>query len=806
IRLISITITLNRKKKHIESAHNIFNKSIILTKFMDSNLTPTTDLCDMRLYMLKKYDLRLRGSQVTMENPPNDVPLKRNSTDVGWEYGVLCDPISPDKVKCILCGKEFSGGVFRLKEHIAGQKGNVSSCPASSKEDKEKCLKAINDVKERKSQKRKHEAALRAEVNIDKDINTDDLEGELGTLKPPHFQGPIDKFATCINPEASLATQKRQQSIHDAISKERTHVVRQYCSRWIYEASIPFHAIDNEPFQLFCEALGQFGPVWVPPSQYQLREPLLNEEYIRTQKKLKILEEEWDREGCSVMTDGWSDMKRRSIMNLCVNSRGGTCFLSSKDASKDSHTGQYIFNYIDKCIEDIGAEKIVQVVTDNATNNVAAAKLLKEKRPSIFWTGCAAHTLDLMLEGISKLQHFAKVIDQAKAVTVYVYAHHKTLSMMRAYTKKRDIVRPGATRFATCFLTLHSLYEKKAQLKAMFSSDEWHECVHSKSVKGKNVFGIVMSFGFWNAVMGVLKVFSPLVTVLRLADGEKIPSMGFIYGEILEAKKSIIEAADNLEKNYKPVFQIIDEKMKGRLDSPLHIAAYFLNPFYFYKDPNIQFDRDIVEGFLTCVETFYHGHFDKQNKVVNHELGLYKNKTGSFGRTLALKGCETKDDKFDLGNWWSTYGCGAPNLQRLATRIFALTSSSSGCERNWSSFEGIHTKKRNRLDVNRLNNIVYVQFNARLFNKHKKIREKNCDVIFEDGNEDTNMKTMPLIIFWPNKLQGYHVKIKHIKKSTIHDYLIFGEEKDEDFDKVSFMAHRNIIILVREDTETIRLM
>ncbi|CAN7104012.1 unnamed protein product [Brassica rapa subsp. narinosa] len=474
-----------------------------------------------------------------MNNPPTDAAppsLKRNSNDVGWEFGVLCDPRNSDKVKCKLCGKQFSGGVFRMKEHIAHVKGNVSPCPVSSKADQEKCKQAILDAKEKKNLKRKHDQALRAEVNIYKDINTEELEKELGTLKSPHFQGPIDQYATSINPEASLAAQTRQQSIHDAISKEKTHAVRQYCSRWIYEANIAFNAIDNDSFRMFCEALGQFGPGWVPPSQYQLREPLLNEEQQRTKEKLKSLEEEWDKEGCSVMTDAWTDMKRRSIMNLCVNSRGGTCFLSSKDTSKDSHTGEYIFKYIDQWIEDIGAEKIVQVVTDNATNNVAAAKMLKQKRPRIFWTGCAAHTLDLMLEAISKLPGIAKIIDQAKAVTIFVYAHHTTLSMMRTYTKKRDIVRPGATRFATCFLTLQSLYEKKAQLMSMFGSDEWHDCKHSKC---------------------------------------------------------------------------------------------------------------IMDGFIACAETFYHGDFEKQDKVVNHEINFYKNKSGSFGRPLALKGCEIKNDKFD---------------------------------------------------------------------------------------------------------------------------------------------------------------
>lgn len=60
--------------------------------------------------------------------------------------------------------------------------------------------------------------------------------------------------------------------------------------------------------------------------------------------------------------------------------------------------------------------------------------MLKEERPNIFWTGCAAHTIDLMLEGISKLPKFAKIIDQAKALTIFIYAHHKTLAMMRSHT------------------------------------------------------------------------------------------------------------------------------------------------------------------------------------------------------------------------------------------------------------------------------------------------------------------------------------------------------------------------------------
>ncbi|KZV55104.1 hypothetical protein F511_07490 [Dorcoceras hygrometricum] len=54
------------------------------------------------------------------------------------------------------------------------------------------------------------------------------------------------------------------------------------------------------------------------------------------------------------------------------------------------------------------------------------------------------------------------------------------------------------------------------------------------------------------------------------------------------------------------------------------------------------------------------------------------------------------------------------NIQSLAIKILSQTSSSSGCERNWSVFERIHTKKRNRLEHQILNDLVFVHYNLRL--------------------------------------------------------------------------------------------
>lgn len=67
---------------------------------------------------------------------------KRDSDNIGWDYGTIVDPPNKDRVKCILCGKEMSGGIYRIKHHIGHIRGNVSKCPKSTKEDKKKCANA----------------------------------------------------------------------------------------------------------------------------------------------------------------------------------------------------------------------------------------------------------------------------------------------------------------------------------------------------------------------------------------------------------------------------------------------------------------------------------------------------------------------------------------------------------------------------------------------------------------------------------------------------------------------------------------
>jgi hypothetical protein len=65
----------------------------------------------------------------------------------------------------------------------------------------------------------------------------------------------------------------------------------------------------------------------------------------------------WKKFECTIMTDGWTDQRRRTIINCLVNSPKGT-FLKSIDASAISKTADKVFKMMDDIVEEMGEEML----------------------------------------------------------------------------------------------------------------------------------------------------------------------------------------------------------------------------------------------------------------------------------------------------------------------------------------------------------------------------------------------------------------------------------------------------------------
>jgi hypothetical protein len=102
----------------------------------------------------------------------------------------------------------------------------------------------------------------------------------------------------------------------------------------------------------------------------------------------------------SIVSDGWSDAQRLPLLNFLAVTEDGSMFLKEINTERISKTKDYISDKILAIIDEVRAQNVVQMITDNALNYRAAGIIIEQKHPHIFWTPCVVHTLDLGLKNI----------------------------------------------------------------------------------------------------------------------------------------------------------------------------------------------------------------------------------------------------------------------------------------------------------------------------------------------------------------------------------------------------------------------
>jgi hypothetical protein len=249
------------------------------------------------------------------------------------------------------------------------------------------CLETPDDVKKQLREADKNKKAAKAAMADEVNENADDIADlqeisrirsgkrpvESGSMPAAQkkTKGPLDALYY-QKPEDTIEKGK-QTSIND-IDKEARAKVCQYIARFFYRNGIAFNVAHSKSFKMMVEAIGNYGPHLKPPSYHELRVPMLKEELKYTNEMLEDNRKEVAKYGCSIMADGWTDTKGRTLINFLVNSPAGTMFVKSVDASAYMKTGQKVYELLDSFVEEVGEKNVVQLVTDNGSNYVLAGK------------------------------------------------------------------------------------------------------------------------------------------------------------------------------------------------------------------------------------------------------------------------------------------------------------------------------------------------------------------------------------------------------------------------------------------------
>ncbi|KAL4652193.1 hypothetical protein ACB092_01G215900 [Castanea dentata] len=388
--------------------------------------------------------------------------------------------------------------------------------------------------------------------------------------------------------------------------------------------AIPFHLVKSPLFKEVMDSIANYGKGLKLPTYHATRVTFLKKEVENMHFTLDKYKNEWKKKTvCTLMSDGWTDNRERSITNFLVNSLKGAFFLKSIDASDISKNAENLSQLLDSLVQ------------------------------KIFWNPCVAHCIDLMLHDI------------AKKITVFIYCHIWVLDLMRKYTKRKGI---GKT----------SPYAKKSD--------------------GINVqLNILSDPKFWSAIKFCLKCVIPLVKVLRLVDGDAKLATSYIYEAMDSTKEQIRKKFNDVQRRYRPMLRIIETRWKLQHCRPLHVATYFLN-----SNEEVRVGLyEVIERM--CPTTLERCRIDLQLEKFDKAKGLFGKEIVIFTRT-----------KKQPALWWGSYRVHCKELQNLAICVLSLTCSATGCERNWSTFDHVHTKKRNCLEQQRVNVLVFVNYNINL--------------------------------------------------------------------------------------------
>ena len=136
-------------------------------------------------------------------------------------------------------------------------------------------------------------------------------------------------------------------------------------------------------------------------SNYEkVRTELLKNEKDLVEDVLSPIRSSWSSSGVTIVSDGWTHTRRRPLINIIATSPKGAMFLKAKDCSGEVKDAQFIVDVIIKSIEQVGPNRVVQVITDNAPVCKAVGLIIEGRYDHIFWTPCIVHNLNLILEEI----------------------------------------------------------------------------------------------------------------------------------------------------------------------------------------------------------------------------------------------------------------------------------------------------------------------------------------------------------------------------------------------------------------------
>nr|KAJ0214584.1 hypothetical protein LSAT_V11C400227280 [Lactuca sativa] len=253
-----------------------------------------------------------------------------------------------------------------------------------------------------------------------------------------------------------------------------------------------------------------------PPQtlNFPTRTVLLDECMRDVEKDLTQVKDTWYTQGVSIVSDGWSNVKHKPLINVLAVNAQGAMFIYADDFS------------------GVGSSNVLQVVTDNAANCKAVGREVEKVYKHVFWSPCCVHTLNLIFKDLSnEFFWLNNTYKRGKIIVKYFLNHTQVLSIFREKFTL-ELLRVAKTRFASHYILLKRIKDCREALATTIVLNSWREWLkngdESTKVLGLKVADTIKDDLFWEDVDNVLAITKPIFLLIKFCDGEG-PKMGEIY-------------------------------------------------------------------------------------------------------------------------------------------------------------------------------------------------------------------------------------------------------------------------------------
>lgn len=106
---------------------------------------------------------------------------------------------------------------------------------------------------------------------------------------------------------------------------------------------------------------------------------------------------------------------------------------------------------------------------------------------------------------------FDKEDNSKRSLVGFIYSHSSSLSLLREFTSKKELVRHTITWFAISYLSLQRLHQENGHLRKMFTLANGTRTSCLKEAKGRKVTKIILVPSFGIILYLLPKVMTPHV-------------------------------------------------------------------------------------------------------------------------------------------------------------------------------------------------------------------------------------------------------------------------------------------------------